>query len=169
MYHFAEGDVSRGPVSKEALRGRIDRETLVWRDGMADWVPAGSLAELADLFAPAYDAPIYAEEASTGEQPWAAAPVHYQNPTPMLAVPPGTAGASMILGIVGIVFTGACGIGLICSILAVIFGYQARRAGAVGQEPGAAQATAGIIMGWIMIALSLVVLGLMFLGFLASL
>jgi len=32
--------------------GQITRETLVWRDGMAEWAAAGGLAELAGLFGP---------------------------------------------------------------------------------------------------------------------
>jgi membrane protease subunit (stomatin/prohibitin family) len=47
-----------GPFALEALRsdagsGRLTRETLVWRDGMAGWTAAGEVPELATLFAAA--------------------------------------------------------------------------------------------------------------------
>jgi len=44
-----------GPFGLEALRGQaaggqLTRETLVWRQGMAAWTPAGELAELEPVF-----------------------------------------------------------------------------------------------------------------------
>ncbi len=40
-----------GPLRRETLRNQgLTKETYVWRDGLADWVEAGSLPELADLF-----------------------------------------------------------------------------------------------------------------------
>jgi len=46
-----------GPFDLNTLKqmgrsGQITRETLVWRDGMAEWAAAGGLAELAGLFGP---------------------------------------------------------------------------------------------------------------------
>jgi uncharacterized RDD family membrane protein YckC len=47
-YHAAEG-AQEGPFDEQAFtalvrRGRIGADTLVWREGMADWAPYGSLA-----------------------------------------------------------------------------------------------------------------------------
>jgi hypothetical protein len=58
----------------------------------------------------------------------------------------GKATASLVLGLVGLVFCP-----LICSVLAIVFGYQARReiAGSGGKLAGGGSATAGIILGWI--------------------
>lgn len=40
-----------GPYTKENLLGMgVRTDTPVWREGMADWQPAGTLAELNDLF-----------------------------------------------------------------------------------------------------------------------
>lgn len=40
-----------GPLSKELLyKLNIQRDTLVWRNGLQNWVAAGSLPELLDLF-----------------------------------------------------------------------------------------------------------------------
>ncbi|GAA2618266.1 DUF4190 domain-containing protein [Actinomadura fulvescens] len=74
---------------------------------------------------------------------------HYYGGAPVAVRTNGMATASMILGIIGI-FT--CGFG---SILAVIFGHvaqsQIRRTG----EGGSGMAVAGLIMGYIMLALGL--------------
>jgi uncharacterized RDD family membrane protein YckC len=47
-YHAAEG-TREGPLDEQAFaalvrQGRIGADTLVWREGMADWAPYGSLA-----------------------------------------------------------------------------------------------------------------------------
>lgn len=63
----------------------------------------------------------------------------------------GLAIASLVLGIAGLVFY-ACGV---ASILALVFGYMAR--GQIDRSPGAeggrGMAIAGIIMGWIGVAI----------------
>jgi len=38
-------------LQAHASAGRLTRETLVWRQGMAGWTPAGQVPELAELFA----------------------------------------------------------------------------------------------------------------------
>lgn len=48
MWHYADGDRAIGPVSDEEFdklvrSGAIAGETLVWRQGMADWQPYGRL------------------------------------------------------------------------------------------------------------------------------
>jgi len=65
----------------------------------------------------------------------------------------GKATAALVLGIVGIF---VCPI--ICSILALIFGYQARNeiAASGGYQGGDSYATAGIILGWIGLVLAIV-------------
>lgn len=55
MYHAAIDGQQTGPYDTNALRqqissGRITRETLVWAEGMANWTPAGQVAELSSLF-----------------------------------------------------------------------------------------------------------------------
>lgn len=49
------GGQQAGPFDAAALQahvaaGRLTRETLVWKNGMANWVPAGQVPELASLF-----------------------------------------------------------------------------------------------------------------------
>jgi hypothetical protein len=56
MFHVAVGKEHSGPFDIGAL-GRLvtakqlTRESLVWRDGMAQWAKAGEVPELASLFA----------------------------------------------------------------------------------------------------------------------
>jgi membrane protease subunit (stomatin/prohibitin family) len=50
-WYFASGGIRHGPVDLALLRqqistGTITRETLVWRRGMANWLPASALPEL---------------------------------------------------------------------------------------------------------------------------
>ena len=43
-----------GPFSHEELRSKFVTPNMpVWREGMADWAPASSLAELSDVLQPA--------------------------------------------------------------------------------------------------------------------
>lgn len=49
-YYFLNG-TQYGPMPVEAMVSRIDRNTLVWRQGMENWLPAGSLPELAPFLA----------------------------------------------------------------------------------------------------------------------
>ncbi len=62
----------------------------------------------------------------------------------------GKANAALILGVCGLV---VCP--LICSILAVVFGYQARGEidASGGRLDGRGQAVAGIVLGWVGIGL----------------
>jgi membrane protease subunit (stomatin/prohibitin family) len=55
-YHVAVGQSQTGPfdmamLQKQAASGELNRNTLVWKAGMAQWVKAGEVPELAPLFA----------------------------------------------------------------------------------------------------------------------
>jgi len=54
-FHVAVGGQSAGPYDMANLKqqmqtGQITRETLVWKEGMSQWTPAGQVTELASLF-----------------------------------------------------------------------------------------------------------------------
>ena len=50
-YYYSDGQQQFGPLSKKELEGnKITKETLVWYDGLKDWIKAGEVEELADLF-----------------------------------------------------------------------------------------------------------------------
>lgn len=62
-YYILFGNERRGPYSREALREmRITAATLLWREGLTDWTPAGGLPELYDILEPATGAPQYVAE-----------------------------------------------------------------------------------------------------------
>jgi membrane protease subunit (stomatin/prohibitin family) len=55
-FHVAVGQNQAGPfdmatLQRQAATGELSRATLVWKTGMAQWVKAGELPELAPLFA----------------------------------------------------------------------------------------------------------------------
>lgn len=54
-WHVAINDVPVGPMRREEVArkigmGAVDRESLAWREGMDDWMPAKHIPELAVLF-----------------------------------------------------------------------------------------------------------------------
>ena len=56
QYYAAIGGQQAGPFDTPALQfkvraGELTRETLVWRQGMAQWTPASQIPELASVFA----------------------------------------------------------------------------------------------------------------------
>jgi membrane protease subunit (stomatin/prohibitin family) len=56
-FYAAIGGQQQGPFAAAALQqqiaaGQITRDTLVWRQGMGQWIPAGQVAELAAAFGP---------------------------------------------------------------------------------------------------------------------
>jgi hypothetical protein len=73
----------------------------------------------------------------------------------------GKSTAALVLGILGLVFCP-----LICSVLALVFGYQARREidGSNGALTGRGNATAGIVLGWIGVVIVCAFIGLVILG-----
>jgi Domain of unknown function (DUF4190) len=82
----------------------------------------------------------------------------YQQPVYYYAQPLPTSGlatASMVLGIIGLV-GGWCLFGIPC-ILAVIFGHMANRDIRTGQVGGQGMATAGLVMGYIVVGPAVVV------------
>ncbi|KAA5826254.1 DUF4339 domain-containing protein [Algibacter amylolyticus] len=50
MYYYENAGQKNGPLSKEALKGKISKDTLVWREGLENWIKASQLPELKDLF-----------------------------------------------------------------------------------------------------------------------
>lgn len=56
QYYIGVAGQQQGPFDRAALQtqiasGQLTRETLVWSQGMANWTPAGQIADLAQLFA----------------------------------------------------------------------------------------------------------------------
>ncbi|HEX7476506.1 MAG TPA: GYF domain-containing protein [Polyangiales bacterium] len=64
-WHVAINDVPVGPMRREEVArkigmGAVDRESLAWREGMDDWMPARHIPELAVLFSAREPAPLVA-------------------------------------------------------------------------------------------------------------
>jgi hypothetical protein len=77
----------------------------------------------------------------------------------------GKATAALVLGILGLVFCP-----LICSVLALVFGYQARNEidASGGRIDGRGSAKAGIVLGWIGVGICVLFLILIVIGLLAG-
>jgi len=169
QWYYSKNGTQLGPIGTEDIQsklasGEIAQSDLVWKDGMADWLPAGQIAELRVVLqatspvAPAPSSPVV--ENSPYTPPVTAAPV---SPVPYGGLPVsancGKATAAMVLGICGIVFAICCSfVGVILGILAVIFGNLAKTE--IAQNPYLAahlgKAKSGVLMGWIAIALGVV-------------
>lgn len=49
-YYYENKGQKAGPLSKAALKGKVSKDTLVWTDGLENWIAASQLPELNDLF-----------------------------------------------------------------------------------------------------------------------
>jgi hypothetical protein len=79
----------------------------------------------------------------------------------------GTAVASMVLGIVGLVLTASCWgsfVGIFVAPLALILGVSARRKADRGEGGGRSYATSGFVMGIVGTALSVIIAALLIVG-----
>lgn len=105
MYYIIINDQQQGPFAKEELLSRgLTPQTMVWCQGMPDWMPASSVQDLNDLFArpqqPQYQQP-YQQPQYPQQQPAAT----YTNWLPWAIV--GTvlglcSCIGLVLGIIGI-------------------------------------------------------------------
>ncbi len=142
QWYYGSPAGQTGPVEDHELRaliaaGSVVPETLVWRDGMKDWSPMGSVPEL-------NGAPV---------QPYAATyapPGYYVTP---VAPTSGLAIASMVCGIVGYL---TCYFAALLAIPAVICGHLALSQMRSSPVPmaGKGMAIAGLVLGYVAIALT---------------
>jgi len=145
QYHAVLDGQKQGPASEEELRewiaqGQLKSNDFVWSEGMSNWAPAGSIPELASLFA--------------------------SNPGVPPTVPSGAPGgtylqshrgrAILTLGILGMVIC------IICGIIAWVMGNNDLREMDAGRmDPaGRGMTRAGRICGMISVILTVVGLGL---------
>ncbi len=119
--------------------GSIGPETLVWRDGMKDWLPLSTVPELGGQMSGPYP------------QHYAPAPGYYGGP---VAPSSGLAIASMVCGIVGYL---TCYFVAILGIPAVICGHMALSQIKNSPVPmgGRGMAIAGLVLGYLGIAITL--------------
>jgi len=149
QWYYGSSAGQHGPVDENELRamiasGGVGPQTLVWRDGMRDWVPLQNVPEFG-LNQPApYQAPY-------GGNPYGGAPGYYagnQVQTNGLAI------ASMVCGIVG--YLTCCLFGIL-GVPAVICGHMAINQ--INSSPvpvaGRGMAIAGLILGYLGILITL--------------
>ncbi len=157
QWYYSKSSTQLGPVDESELRaklasGEVSTADLVWREGMTDWLPAARVAELS-LQSPLPAATSPTPPASGGVVNSPYSPPAYAGGA-MSASPPtsGLAIASLICGIMGLV---TCL--FLPGIPAVICGHMALSQMAV---PGATiggrgMAIAGLVMGYISVAVGL--------------
>jgi hypothetical protein len=140
-WYYAIGTTQHGPVHAAAIRqmleaGRLTPESLVWRDGMPQWLRAADVAELAQPVVP------IAEPVPPMPPPPPVHAIPYQGP--QYGMPRDTSGqatAALVLGIVSIVTCWCPLIGLATGIPAWVMGAKYQ----IGPNGGSAKA--GMILG----------------------
>lgn len=171
-WYYAKGGSQQGPVSTEDLQakvsaGELAASDLVWRDGMKDWLPVTQVGDFANYLPGAASPGAAARQApASGDSPVAETP--YQAPAapaaPVGAAPVGSgkATASLVLGIVAVVF-GLCGcygimVSLPCGIIAIVLGNGVKKE--IEMNPALqideSKAKTGVLLGWIGLGLGVV-------------
>jgi hypothetical protein len=148
-WYFGENGQQVGPVDEGSIRqaiqqGRVNLQTLVWREGMPDWLPLAQVEELSGQpVAPA----VYPTS------PYATPSASYPGYVQSFAPTSGNAIASMVCGIIGLI---TCFIFL--GIPAVICGHLALKQINNSALPmgGRGMAICGLVMGYIQIISCLV-------------
>ena len=160
------GPVAQGELVSKLASGEVSSSDLVWKDGMADWIPASQVAELRVIADVPASPAVSAGPGAPVDSPYVA-PASYPLPPASRSAVAGKASTSMTLGIIAIVTGVLCGCigGIPCGILAVVFGNQYKKAAETDQSllPELGKAKSGVLMGWIGIALALImtVIGVM--------
>lgn len=147
QWYYGDNGQQNGPLDDGGIRqaisdGKLTPYTMVWREGMAGWMPLLQVPELSGgPVAPGY----------SGQ-----APPNYA--VPYGAMPGSTSGlaiASMVCGIVGI-FMCLCYLSGLCGIPAVICGHMALKRINESAVPlgGRGMAITGLILGYLDILIS---------------
>lgn len=157
-WYYSKDAAQHGPVALEDLQakirsGEVAPDALVWRDGMLDWAAATTVPDLISASPAAPDSAV-----SVYTPPATPLPAQY----PLIANARPTSGlaiASLVFGILG--FT-LC---LVPGIIAVICGHMAMGPThpQTGNLGGRGMAVAGLILGYICVAL-LLIFALYFIG-----
>lgn len=147
-WYYGKDNAQHGPVSNLEIKslissGQIDTDTIIWREGMSDWLPIKEVRE----FQPsegntAHDTNF--PQTNAGQGPHTGAPSTN-----------GMAIASLILGILAIV---SCYVWALFGIPAVICGHISLKKIKNSRSPiqGKGMAITGLILGYIGILLQLI-------------
>ncbi len=177
MWFYAKDGEQHGPVEADDLRsrlraGELSNETLVWKEGMAQWLALGQVLELREPVPSSGEtaAPMASEAQSSSPTPQASVAASDATPQPKVApqlvapVQQNTmALVSMILGITSIVLC----LGALTGIPAIICGHISRKQFRESPVPqsGEGMAIAGLILGYLMTIFSIAYIVFMILVF----
>ncbi len=158
-WFYAKHGKQDGPVDVAALRGKVQSgevapTDLVWKEGMAEWTPAGELAELtADPSPGVAPGGMLTQPGQAPGQQYAGGYVVPMAPTCGMAI------ASMVCGIVCLML---CYIHGVAALPAVICGHVALKQINNSLVPmgGRGMAIAGLVTGYIGLAMQLGWIGL---------
>jgi GYF domain 2/Domain of unknown function (DUF4190) len=151
QWYYGSSAGQHGPVEENELRamiasGGVGPQTLVWRDGMSDWMPLQNVPEFGIQQQQQQQQPV-----SPYQAPYSGPPGYYPGAPPTQN---GLAIASMVCGIVG--YATCCFVGIL-GIPAVICGHIA--ISQINNSPvpvgGRGMAIAGLILGYIGILITL--------------
>lgn len=154
MWYYSKNGAQLGPIGPAEMEsklkaGEIATTDLVWKEGMADWLPAGKVAELQAVLSP----PVHASEPPPVDRPIPVYPSPSTGyaPAPIGPVSQGQAIASMVCGIVSLVICCLWFVSAPLAIVAVALGHVA--ISKVKNDParfgGKGMARAGLITGYI--------------------
>jgi hypothetical protein len=167
QWYYSKNGAQLGPIGSAEMQsklvsGDISPADLVWREGMADWLPAGQVAELQAMIAPPAERPAF-EPPVAPAVPYAAA----QAPVHVVVTDGGSsqglAIASMVCGILSLITWCLWCISGPLALVAVVLGHIAL--GRVKADParftGKGMAKAGVITGYLglLAAIAMIVLG----------
>lgn len=150
-WHCAINGRKYGPVSAQDLRnwlaeGRLKPTDHVWTEGMSDWAPYNTVAELNAGIPPRPGVAPVQVPAQTAPQPGN-----------------GLAVAGMILGIVSIPLICLWPIGLLCAVVGLCLSVPGKNR-AKETNTGAGMAIAGIVTSCVTLGLLLIVLAIFMMG-----
>lgn len=157
QWFYAQGGQQAGPVPLEQLlqmvaSGQLSPADLVWREGMVNWQPLGSLPEFGAPPAPP------ASPAAPYGQPYGAPGMPYQGPMPYGTASPQSYGGMAIGGFVCSLLGLLC-LGPVLGIVAIILGAVALGGmNKTGNLQGRGMAIASIVIGVIDIVSSIGIL-----------
>ncbi len=158
QWFYSKGGVQEGPFQESEMRsritsGQVSASDLVWREGMAEWLP---LAQVAELSAPAASGADASPYVTPGANPAVTPQAGAYAPAPPTS---GLAIASMVCGILAILSSCAY-VGILFGIPAVITGHMAMKSFRNPQDSkgGKGMAIAGLICGYLGSLISLVLI-----------
>ena len=166
-WFYGKDNTQHGPVSEQEIQslmasGTIDTSTIIWREGMGDWIPLKDVPEFQGLSntAPAPGG------TSSNQTPYTSPQTNAGRPPVQYAQAPPTDGLSIAALVLGILATITCYFGGFFGIPAVICGHLSLKKIKHSPTPlgGKGMAIAGLITGYIGIALSILFILLIAIG-----